>query len=519
MKRPFILLVACFPLLLPPQTTLTTVDPFNLVWSKVDPNNLPANPEWAYRLLHNDVPNPNGPPCNGFKITYPGPFGLLTFFTIYPGCVSQPVTWMPDGTWCGGHLNWQVVEYEGALYWDVNDGHSSPFANDDDYNFWLAPVGLTTLTTNSQTLQLEFKAGETIDHFHTPWWTALKSYVDAGGGTEIDTDYANVIGVLGLDCQHSCSTEIHPVMAMAIHDNVRRSPDDDVWAIFVRNWGDEGFCASGEILAQNLTSLTFHLPWRQNATRVTGRSDNSVFLYGPDSYVGTPAGNQVTGPYVQPDRANGYVAVGFTLPAPISAVEPGVRINGELHLRWEGPGLTDPCASIRSRVVNLMEQLNQLSSGLPAIKAENPAIAAHAEQEIRAWHAQHDPELRQLQQQLASCENRRNPHETAVEIQTKSEREEVTPEKSMNASFEKLPLKEQQTVSAQLLLFDRASDDSHPVPIPPTGQSMPVKKGVAVETTSRITVVANPIKQENDRRQKQVLCKAFNNHLKDFSCF
>jgi hypothetical protein len=93
----------------------------------------------------------------------------------------------------------------------MSDGHSNPLF-DDDYNFWLAPPGLTTLTTTSpQVLQLEFNSSETVDHFHTPWWEGFHGAVDDGRATFVNTDYAIVIGLLGLDCEHSCGTEIHPV--------------------------------------------------------------------------------------------------------------------------------------------------------------------------------------------------------------------------------------------------------------------------------------------------------------------
>jgi hypothetical protein len=50
-----------------------------------------------------------------------------------------------------------------------------------------------------------------------------------------------VYGLFGLDCEHGCRSEYHPAYAVAIQLN--GAPDKNTWAIFARNWGDEGFCS------------------------------------------------------------------------------------------------------------------------------------------------------------------------------------------------------------------------------------------------------------------------------------
>jgi hypothetical protein len=59
-----------------------------------------------------------------------------------------------------------------------------------------------------------------------------------------DDKEAIVMGLYGVDCAHDCGAELHPVYALAIH--VNNNLLDDTWAIFVRNWGDEGYCGSHE---------------------------------------------------------------------------------------------------------------------------------------------------------------------------------------------------------------------------------------------------------------------------------
>ena len=59
---------------------------------------------------------------------------------------------------------------------------------------------------------------------------------------------AVVIGLIGYDNEHGARdtgarVELHPVWGLAIKDD--SNPDDITWAIFARNWGNEGFCSNG----------------------------------------------------------------------------------------------------------------------------------------------------------------------------------------------------------------------------------------------------------------------------------
>ena len=75
-------------------------------------------------------------------------------------------------------------------------------------------------------LQLEFDSDETINHFGTRWWNDFHNAVDNNPNRAhamVDGKLAVVTGLIGLDCEHSCSTEMHPVCALTIHavDNHR----------------------------------------------------------------------------------------------------------------------------------------------------------------------------------------------------------------------------------------------------------------------------------------------------------
>jgi hypothetical protein len=480
--------------------------PFDLVWEALDPNGLPANPGWGYYVTRTPTDPPLADPYQcPFVVTAP-PDGRIR--VEHPPCTTQPVWWEPGGTVCDFHVNWQTVEYDGPLFWDTADGHSCGIC-DDDYNFWLGVhPRLNALTTVSrQVYHLEFKASETIDRFHTPWWEAFHTAVDDGRGTVVDTDYAIVIGLLGLDHYHSPETEIHPVYAMAIHDDARRAPDDDVWAIFVRNWGNEGFCSSDSgTNTVSMTSISFKIPWRSGATSVTVR---------PSSECRAPAGQntqfctnseQTTWNW-NPLANNEGVLVTFTLPRFDEVNLRGARINGELHLQWAGSILRDPCASPRARLIALQDALNQLYKSIPGNKAENPSVAEAAERRVEAWHRTNDREVAQLRQQLRACQIRAG-LSSAVPLRVAPPAEERTPELRLQESFAKLSSGKQQAALARIKELESVSE------INETPRQRPAP--VMTREPIRDTFISNPMTKENDRRRKEILCSAFDNNVPGF---
>src|SRR5262249_47028594 len=146
-----------------------------------------------------------------------------------------------------GHTNWETVTYKGPIFWE---DHSNPTFGDDDYNFLIDTPdsdGVTSGGTrdNQDRVKLEFQARETIDHFdNTTFWNQFHQAVDDDDQSArnlVDGKEAVAIGLLGLDREHESKSEIHPVYALAIHTST--NPADDTWAIFVRNYGNEGWCS------------------------------------------------------------------------------------------------------------------------------------------------------------------------------------------------------------------------------------------------------------------------------------
>jgi hypothetical protein len=184
-------------------------------------------------------------------------------------------------------------------------------------------------------LLLEFDRTETVDGFSDLFWSQLRGRHDAAltpffrdrgiGRTAV------VTGLLGIDSVHEGWTELHPVYAMAMrvpNSQVRRpeDPNTESWAYFVRNWGNEGFCARNDHPVPFLAGrYAFRLPWRAGMGMVA--DDSSEFRTTPHS--------QIQGPSIDVERdaagsASAVIVRFVDFPDPLSRVQ----IDGVLHLRW-----------------------------------------------------------------------------------------------------------------------------------------------------------------------------------------
>src|SRR5262249_30358191 len=132
--------------------------------------------------------------------------------------------------------------------------------------------------------------------------------------------FAIATGLMGLDCGHSCASELHPLWALGM--NVEPSVDDDVWVFFVRNWGDEGYCGAQQHFIEFPNNrYTFRLPWKQGATSVSIIPQSTVFhAY----HVVVQAASAI------PVPGTG-VLVTFQLDPPR---EDGSVWDAEVHLQW-----------------------------------------------------------------------------------------------------------------------------------------------------------------------------------------
>jgi hypothetical protein len=372
----------------PPPPPPALVGPFNLEWVMEDPSLIPINSLWSYQEAHPfQLPNPSV--C----------LGMPDKFSNGSCSVDHPTTDTPDidgVDWVScniefppipGHVNWWASTYDGSLTWD---GHSF----DDDYNFKLpSHLQFGEVITSGGSLGVEFDSDETIDHFQTPWWSSFHQAVDqsdSAAAAMVNGKYAIVTGLVGLDCEHDCHTELHPVFGMAIH--VKDDPADDVWAIFARNWGDEGWCSTNQHYL-DVNSVYFHLPWRFGASQVSvlNKPDNSDRLFLTNDA-------RVSGPGIQ-SAVNQGILVSFNLPAP----DAGARLNGELHLQWSMPPM-----SLRAATQVLHVQNRGAQSSLGPIRTTSSTIASRTIQNIHpAGRIRAEEQLAGLYASLPESEKKR----------------------------------------------------------------------------------------------------------------
>jgi hypothetical protein len=190
-----------------------------------------------------------------------------------------------------GHVNWSPVTLEGTMgCCDYSQGHLDTEYGDHDYTFSFDSQGPNKNSLDLTTyggLHAEFDSQETIDNFQLSkeWWT-LRSEVQSNH-TEAENMYTGhviVTGMFGLDGEHDLKPELHPVYALALEHAPKATvhgpgqppvhigvltpaPTEDMWLMFVRNQGDEGYCSS-DVWDGYFVDYTFQLPWKDGMTHV-----------------------------------------------------------------------------------------------------------------------------------------------------------------------------------------------------------------------------------------------------------
>jgi hypothetical protein len=315
--------------------------------SPPDPNGLPYNPYWSWQLRpENQGKVPKTTMCHNFA-NRGSTFGVPDLFLSpsFADCSDQidasSVDERPDslchfGTLLdsensfGGHVNWFPITVEGTARWGDHSSIAAQIFGDDDYtfSFYSDAPGNPLSVNDRDSLHVEFDSSETIDHFTTDEWKAFHQAVDDDNkdqAKKLFDGHTILTGMFGLDAEHELKAELHPLYAMATRrDNLENSATDEVWLIFVRNLGDEGFCSSG-LWSAEFEDYTFRLPWRTGAT-VTVDWSKTQF----DGTEGT------SGPIVRaipPPSEDAGVYVSFHL-GPVAS---NPLINGTLHLQWETP--------------------------------------------------------------------------------------------------------------------------------------------------------------------------------------
>jgi len=442
------------------------------VWYDAQTDRPAPNP-LAYDLLTREFDD-NGIPLNpvlGSQTWLPSQLAdpSLCGQGVSPWACTKQVIWF-DRSWkcagygLGGHANWGLVTYEGRVYWHDH----SYFLLDDDYSFAIYRDDLAGMTAddvrNLNYLHCEFNSNQTINYFHTWYWDQLHAAVDDDGGKGGPRHYpwpktwplfngkrAIVMGLFGLDCAHACGSELHPVYALAIQ--LSDSIEHETWAIFVRNWGDEGFCSEGQEMIDPGEPFRFIFRFRRpDATDVSiipAADSDPAGQYGTVFYAAHEAsGTGYSGPRLVPNEG---ALVAFDLP-PASDRQ---RINGMLHLRWQ---VSTETASTPVAETGELVSSTGVEDGADKPENEPEKILGQLIEEM-------SPAQREFLDQLHSREPIQR-DSVKLQVQPFALRQEVMPGRVLNVPDEGRNQRDLQSMEAlRALLGDR-------VPRPPDGDDV-----------------------------------------------
>jgi len=338
---------------------------FTLVWDKTDANGAPLDPYWALEKTQNEIP-----PREAGSHPYPCELDPFSDQCTENPTPVQDLPEFPNAVICEvgnteakihGHADWLVASQQGCVKWEEQ-------STDGDYNFHLFPwnpkrSGLTK--NNDNFIGLEFDFYESLVNAQLPFWRDFIAQVEAENESQDSTGpeqeirkllhpadpntnpRAMVLGLFGVDCEHGCKSEVHPVLGFAVETNA--SADDDTWMLFVRNWGDQGFCS--------------HL---RHLVDFPGNQVSILLFDDPDS----------DGPTVIPEKTKMFASEGSNMSFPTLSYLPGrgpvltfnfpapeqqqVMAEMEIHYRWS--------------------KFNQPSCGAGPIPVMKPPVGAAAQQ-------------------------------------------------------------------------------------------------------------------------------------------
>jgi hypothetical protein len=350
--------------------------PFDLVPHGFDSNFLFLNPTWGWQVGNAPVAAWQ-PGCNRISPS------SVTQLTSYdgPNTVADlllPAPFFLFGFLCDvgttGHMNWFDVTYQGSVRW-----LSGPEWFDGDYNMLLdtpitsAGYDAGATINNPDYVKLEFNSRETIDHFLSTsstqqWWSDFKLDVDRGlGSADIDGHDAVVIGLMGIDDMHDPHAEVHPVHVLAIRMDKPANPANDRWAIFARNWGDEGGCSSQQHFLDR-TAITVALPALQNLSGFHG-----VPVVLPGSRFST------SGSIFNPHFSSVPDAAFITFPMASGDARP--LVVGEIYLDWTRSGAVAVPTLSSAQVVSRVTQTLSTAPTTATPLASAPDDLANADPE------------------------------------------------------------------------------------------------------------------------------------------
>jgi hypothetical protein len=303
--------------------------PFDQVGTAIDANGFWDDPMWGQQVTSGTLPDAliscNGFPFNDGHITFGSPPCTRQLPSIdYPASFNDFICQFGGNTGkVHGHVNWGFATFEGPIRWDSHS--AAPPFGDDDVNMNLTPPNEASLTVENADfgpgLHTEMRYTETLTRMHTPWWVGFRDAVNNGDpSTLIDNHPTIETGLVGTDCEHGCYTEIHPIMGLSIQATSSVAGEDE-WALFSRNFGNEGYCSQDEHYMDLMNdTYVVTLPWKTGATSGSVDWTHSIFETN-DQTVVTPTVTFVP---------NVGVKVAIQLADPSARVS----VDGQLFIVW-----------------------------------------------------------------------------------------------------------------------------------------------------------------------------------------
>ena len=213
----------------------------DVIASEYDLNGIPKNPKWYQQIKDGTLPIPDNI-CPVAKET-------SSDWNSACNCTSQPITFNHKKGCKGGHVNFMPVLYEGNAYWSELqvDDDMDIAVNRSDRALYVGVGGYDIRGAWTEFNSTEFLAGLEGSGL---WWDTfyhIAKVNEAAAKQMLNGNYLFMVSLLGLDCEHHCYLEMHPLYAMFV--NISQTPDQH-WAVFVRNWGDGGACGTTRIFCR-----------------------------------------------------------------------------------------------------------------------------------------------------------------------------------------------------------------------------------------------------------------------------
>jgi hypothetical protein len=329
-----------------------------------DLNGIAWNPRWSGQT---SLPSrlDTAALCERFTAASPQGQKRCTSDDVYldtPKGIKRAICELGEGEGLKGHVNWTMpVTVSGTIA-------RTHVSFDRDYDWDIVVSDSRLLTTDRPFLHAEADSRETADRFSTDYWKSLRASLFPGKTPISNGRPAIVSGLLNLDSEHGAYTEVHPIFAFAIlADRINEGGDvwRDRWALFVRNWGNEGFCSHN---VHAITGLPACLSVAPGTTceeyglelPIGPANEARVLAAGTDLRASPGAGIPVLA----------LTATGVQIRFPLPEAHERPIVYGEITIRWVAAPGSGPAPLLVGAALPAFDEENDLEEVLDLLKEE-----------------------------------------------------------------------------------------------------------------------------------------------------